>query len=91
MIKSLSRLAVPSPQAPQIIREKGRRQKPQVINKISNYGMKPPTPVNKAVTFLLIFLLILLLGVLAAVFFFREELIDLFNTFTLEYLLPLFL
>jgi site-specific DNA-cytosine methylase len=85
MVQSLSKL--PLAQAP----PSGKRQKPQVINKISNYGMKPPTPVNKAVTFLLIFLLILLLGVLAAVFFFREELIDLFNTFALEYLMPLFL
>ncbi len=89
MIKAMSNMNV----NPQVVVKQGkeRKQKPQVVNKISNYGMKPPTPVNKAVTFLLIFLLILLLGVLAAVFFFREELIDLFNTFTLEYLLPLFL
>lgn len=78
-VKSLSKLTVS-----QSATEKSKRQKPQVIKKISNYGMKPPTPVNKAVTFLLIFLLILLLGVLAAVFFFREELIDLFNTFAAE-------
>lgn len=78
-VKSLSKLT--PAQAPQ---QRERKQKPQVITKVSNYGMKPPTPVNKAVTFLLIFLLILLLGVLAAVFFFREELIDLFNTFTLD-------
>jgi hypothetical protein len=89
MVKSMGKLSVPQQIAPQSRRE--RKQKPQVINKISNYGMKPPTPVNKAVTFLLIFLLILLLGVLAAVFFFREELIDLFNTFSLEYILPLVL
>ncbi len=85
-VQSLSQLSLPqqtsSPGSP-------KRQKTQVVNKISNYGMKPPTPVNKAVTFLLIFLLILLLGVLAAVFFFKEELIDLFNTFTLDYLMPL--
>ncbi len=85
MVQSLSKIPL-NQQAPSSGRGK---QKPQVINKISNYGMKPPTPVNKAVTFLLIFLLILLLGVLAAVFFFREELIDLFNTFTFDYLLPL--
>jgi hypothetical protein len=87
MVKSMSKLQIPQQVAPQSRRE--RKQKPQVINKISNYGMKPPTPVNKAVTFLLIFLLILLLGVLAAVFFFREELIDLFNTFSLEFILSL--
>lgn len=78
MVKSLSKIQLVQPPA------SGKKQKPQVVNKISNYGMKPPSPVSKAVTFLLIFLLILLLGVLAAVFFFREELIDLFNTFSLE-------
>ena len=76
-VKSLSKLSLPQ-------QASTKKQKPRVVNKISNYGMKPPTPVNKAVTFLLIFLLILLLGVLAAVFFFKEELIDLFNTFSLE-------
>lgn len=89
MVKSLSKLSVPTPIAQQ--QGMGKKQRPQVVNKISNYGVKPPTPVNKAVTFLLIFLLILLLGVLAAVFFFREELIELFNTITLEYILPLLL
>lgn len=78
-VKSLSRLTATQPTS-----KRTKKQKPQVITKVSNYGMKPPTPVNKAVTFLLIFLLILLLGVLAAIFFFREELIDLFNTLVLE-------
>jgi len=85
MVQSMSKLTVPGQLQP----SSGNKQKPRVVKKISNYGMKPPTPVNKAVTFLLIFLLILLLGVLAAVFFFREELIDLFNSLSLELFFPL--
>ena len=50
---------------------------PQGSQRVSNYVA--PKPVNKVVTFLLVFLLIFLLGALAAVFFFRQELIDLFN------------
>ena len=51
---------------------------PQGSQRVSNY-VAAPKPVNKVVTFLLVFLLIFLLGALAAVFFFRQELIDLFN------------
>jgi hypothetical protein len=63
-----------------------RQVKPVVINKIqkvSDYGMQAPTPVSKAITFLLIFLLILLLGLLGAVFFFKDELIELFNSLSI--------
>ncbi|MCK5149295.1 hypothetical protein KAJ87_00020 [Candidatus Pacearchaeota archaeon] len=48
--------------------------------KISNYGEKPKL-VGKILTFIFIFLLFILLGVLASVFFFKQELIDFFNKF----------
>jgi len=61
------------------------KQKPVVIQqRVSEYGSEPPTPLSKAITFLLIFLLILLLGLLGAVFFFKEELIELFNNLSIR-------
>lgn len=57
---------------------------PVVVQKVSNYEGNPPKPVSKTITYLLIFILLLLLGVLAAVFFFKEDLIRLFNNLGLN-------
>jgi hypothetical protein len=61
------------------------QNKPVVIQqRVSEYGPGPTTPLSKAITFLLIFLLLLLLGLLGAVFFFKEELIELFNNLSIQ-------
>ncbi len=60
-------------------------QKPKKEQAISDYEtMKYPTPIAKAITFLLIFLLVLLGGILGAVIFFKEELIEFFNNFAIQ-------
>ena len=67
-----------------VSQERGpQKVKPVVIQKVSDYSMGAPTPVSKAITFLLIFLLLLLLGLLGAVFFFKDELIELFNNLSI--------
>jgi hypothetical protein len=61
------------------------KNKPVVIQqRVSEYESEPPTPLSKAITFLLIFLLLLLLGLLAAVFFFKDQLIELFNNLSIK-------
>ncbi len=57
---------------------------PVIVQKISNYAKQSPKQISKAVTFFLVFILIFLLGALVAVFFFKQELIDLFNKLNLS-------
>jgi len=49
------------------------------IQRVSNYEQNPKKFKGKLITFLLVFILLFLLGVLAAVFFFKEELVEFFN------------
>jgi hypothetical protein len=79
-IKDLKQISIPS-KIEIINRTMDSKQPPLVVQRVSNYSgdAAPPKPVSKAVTFILVFLLILLLGVLAAVFFFKADLIKLFN------------
>ena len=57
--------------------------KPKVIQKVSKYDVskKPKPPKGKALTFVLIFMLLFLLGSLATVILFKDELVNLFNSF----------
>lgn len=52
---------------------------PTVVQKVSDYSGAPPKTISKAATYILFVVLILLLGALAAVFFFKEDLIKFFN------------
>lgn len=77
--------AISSIKKTQVYAENPRQNKPVVIQqRVSEYEPEPPTPLSKAITFLLIFLLLLLLGLLGAVFFFKEELIELFNNLSIN-------
>jgi len=49
------------------------------VQKVSDYQESPPKQVSKVITYILVFLLIFLLGILATVFFFKDELIKIFN------------
>ena len=62
-------------EAPKPIKKPPKQKGPK---KISNYGEKPKQG-GKILIFFLILFLIVLFGVLAAVFFFRQEIADLFN------------
>jgi len=53
-----------------------------VIQRVSEYGSSRPG--GKAIVYFLIFIIILLLGVLAAVFFFKDEVINILNNFGLS-------
>ena len=55
-------------------------QQTQPIQKISNYGGKP-NPLGAVAIFVLVFFLLVLVGVLIAVFLFKEELAGFFNSF----------
>lgn len=76
-IKGLKQINIPS--RIEIVNRNVDTKAPTIIQKVSDYSGGPPKPVSKIITYLLIFILILLLGALAAVFFFKEELIKLFN------------
>jgi len=57
------------------------KQKPErVAQKVSSYQKPAKKPERILMTFVLIFILLVLLGVLAAVFFFKTDLIDFFNS-----------
>ncbi len=60
-----------------------KSQKPKVVQRVSNYDLtkKPKPPKSKALTFVLIFMLLFLIGALAAVFLFKAELVEFFNSF----------
>jgi len=51
-----------------------------VIQRVSEYGQKPSL-MNLVITFMLVFFLLFLLGVLTAVFLFKEELSNIFSGF----------
>ena len=53
-------------------------QQTQSIQKVSNYGGKP-NPLGAVAIFVLVFFLLVLVGVLIAVFLFKDELAGLFN------------
>ena len=55
-------------------------QQPQTVQKISNYGGKP-SALGAVAIFVLVFFLLVLVGVLIAVFLFKEELAGFFNGF----------
>lgn len=74
-----------TPSSKMNILNKGAEPKPQVIiQKVSDYREAPPKQVSKVVTYLLVFLLIILLGILAVVFFFKDDLIKVFNNLGLS-------
>ncbi len=56
------------------------QQTPSVPQKVSAYESPQKKPRGKAIIFILVAMLILLLGILVAVFFFKEEIISFFNT-----------
>jgi hypothetical protein len=76
-IKGLKGINIPS--RIEIVNKNVDLKTPTVVQKVSDYSGGPPKPAGKVITYILIFILILLLGALAAVFFFKEELIRLFN------------
>lgn len=63
-------------------------QQPQPVapQTVSAYGQAPKNPKGKAVVFILVALLFVLLGILAAVFFFKEELTEFLNNAFQTYL-----
>jgi hypothetical protein len=52
-----------------------------IVQHVSSYSGVSPKPVNKTITYILIIVLALLLVALGAVFFFKADLIALFNNF----------
>jgi hypothetical protein len=69
------------PQKREIINRNVDLNSSTTVQKFSDYEGDQPKKMKKWIIFLLVFLLILLLGVLAAVFFFRDDLIKIFNNF----------
>lgn len=55
-------------------------QQPQTTQKVSNYGGKP-NALGAVAIFILVFFLLVLVGVLIAVFLFKDELAGFFNSF----------
>lgn len=51
-----------------------------VLQRVSAYGQVPEKPKGKAVVFILVALLLILVGALVTVFFFKEEIMGLFNS-----------
>jgi len=82
VIKGLKPVNIPS--RIEIINRSIEPKQQKNVQRISDYRETPPKPVSKAITLILIFILIALLGILAAVFFFREDLIKLFNNMGLS-------
>ncbi|MFH1503501.1 MAG: hypothetical protein ABIE36_02500 [Candidatus Diapherotrites archaeon] len=80
-ISSLKGIKMPS--KVEVIHQQAEKKPPIIIQEISGYGA-PPKQINKSVTLLLIFILILLFGALAAVFFFKEQLIEIFNKLSID-------
>jgi len=76
-IKGLKGINIPS--RIEIVNKNVDLKTPTVVQRVSDYSGGPPKPASKVITYILVFILILLLGALAGVFFFKEELIRLFN------------
>lgn len=81
-IRDLKQINIPS--KIEIVNKGGNLNQSGVVQRVSGYGEKPLKPVSKAVTYLLILILIALLGILAAVFFFKDDLINIFNNIGLS-------
>lgn len=81
-IKGLKPVNIPS--KIEIINRSEEPRQQKNTQRISDYRERPPKQISKAITFILIFILIALLGILAAVFFFREDLIQMFNNMGLS-------
>lgn len=72
-IEKLEKIEIPDK------KQKVSNKVPGKTQKVSNYEQKPENPKGKLITFFLIFFLLFLLGVLAGVFFFKEELVKFFS------------
>jgi len=81
-IKGLKQVNIPS--RIEIINRNIDSGSQTVVQRASDYSREPPKSVSKVVTYILVSLLILLLGILAAVFFFKDELIKVFNNLGLD-------
>jgi hypothetical protein len=77
-IKGIKGVSIPS-RIEIVQRNIDSKPSPSVIQKVSDYSGAPQKTVSKAATYILIVVLILLLGALAAVFFFKADLIKFFN------------
>ena len=82
-----TQFASPAQQAPpsdpkQIYYQPGQakqlKQPSRIIQRVSEYGERP-SKTGTVITIVLVFLLVILLGVLAAVFLFKDELSNFFN------------
>jgi hypothetical protein len=76
-IKGLKQVNIPS--RIEIVQRSIDPKPSTIIQKVSDYSGAPQKTVSKAATYVLIVVLILLLGALAAVFFFKADLIKFFN------------
>jgi len=76
-IKDLKKINIPP--KTEIINKNVISRPPKIVQRISDYREGPPKQVNKIIIYLLVFVLLLLLGVLAAVFLFKDDLIGMFN------------
>ena len=77
---------VQQPVQPQLVQQPTQQIQPQTIQKVSAYGQPQQTqqpqtakPRGKAIIFILLALLIILVGGLIAIFFFKEEILSLFE------------
>lgn len=77
-IKGIKGVSIPS-RIEIVQRNIDSKSSPAVVQKVSDYSGAPQKTVGKAATYILIVVLILLLGALAAVFFFKADLIKFFN------------
>jgi hypothetical protein len=77
-IKGIKGVSIPS-RIEIVQRNIDSKPSPAVVQKVSDYSGAPQKTVGKAATYILIVVLILLLGALAAVFFFKADLIKFFN------------
>ena len=72
---------IPAPVTQQIPAQVDPRfQQPVIIQRVSGYGQKP-SPLGLIVTFVLVFFLLFLMGILVAVFLFKDELSTIFSGF----------
>lgn len=81
-LQNLKNIKIPSKIQFVNSRDPGRTQAPIINQRISGYG-KPPKKVSKFATAVLVTLLVLLLGALVTIFFFKNELIQIFNNLNL--------
>lgn len=77
-IKGLKQVNIPS-RIEIVNRNIDSKPSPTVIQKASDYSGAPQKTISKAATYVLVVVLVLLLGALAAVFFFKTDLIKFFN------------